>query len=74
MDFRSLFRALAASNYAGPIVFESFSSAVVSDTLSNALCVWRNLWADGDDLAQHAHAFISSEMQAARRAAQQSAL
>jgi D-psicose/D-tagatose/L-ribulose 3-epimerase len=29
--------------YAGPLTFESFSSAVVSPSLSNTLCVWRDL-------------------------------
>lgn len=64
-DFRSLFRALARSDYSGPITFESFSSAVVSKDLSNALCVWRDLWNDGPHLAQHARQFIASEMTAA---------
>jgi D-psicose/D-tagatose/L-ribulose 3-epimerase len=51
VDFDSLFKALAKSKYSGPITFESFSSAVVSKDLSNALCVWRNMWEDGDHLA-----------------------
>lgn len=38
MDFAGLFRGLAAIDYAGPLTFESFSSAVVSPDLSN------NLW------------------------------
>ena len=45
MDFQGLFRGLAAIGYAGPLTFESFSSAVVSPSLSNTLCVWRNLCA-----------------------------
>jgi hypothetical protein len=32
-----LFEALAAAGYSGPITFESFSSAVVSEQLSNTL-------------------------------------
>lgn len=43
VDFPALFRALAAAGYQGPLTFESFSSAVVSPSLSNTLCVWRNL-------------------------------
>ena len=45
VDFPALFRALAAAGYQGPLTFESFSSAVVSPSLSNTLCVWRNLCA-----------------------------
>lgn len=67
VDFEGLFRALVASGYAGPITFESFSSAVVSKDLSNALCVWRNLWEDGDDLAAHARQFIDGHLRAAEQ-------
>jgi sugar phosphate isomerase/epimerase len=62
--FGSAFRALYRINYAGPIVFESFSSAVVSATLSNTLGIWRNLWSDGDDLAAHANRFIRDQLAA----------
>lgn len=43
IDWGSFWQALAKHNYKGPITFESFSSAVVSASLSNTLCVWRNL-------------------------------
>ena len=43
VDFEQLFRALARAKYQGPITFESFSSRVVSPTLSNHLAVWRDL-------------------------------
>ena len=46
VDFQTAFRALDRIGYDGPIVFESFSSAVVSPTLSNTLGIWRNLWND----------------------------
>ena len=45
VDFGGLFRGLAKMGYAGPLTFESFSSAVVSPSLSNTLCVWRDLCA-----------------------------
>jgi D-psicose/D-tagatose/L-ribulose 3-epimerase len=64
VDFGSAFRALDRINYDGPIVFESFSSAVVSPTLSNTLGIWRNLWSDGDDLAAHANRFIRGQLAA----------
>jgi D-psicose/D-tagatose/L-ribulose 3-epimerase len=62
VDFAPFFRALRAQNYAGPIAFESFSSAIVSPTLSNTLGVWRNLWTDGRDLAVRAHEFIHAHL------------
>ena len=45
VDLQGFFNALARSHYSGPITFESFSSRVVSPTLSNTLCVWRDLCA-----------------------------
>jgi D-psicose/D-tagatose/L-ribulose 3-epimerase len=62
VDFGSFFRALGQISYAGPIVFESFSSAVVTPDLSNALCIWRDLWTDSEDLARHARQFIAAQM------------
>jgi D-psicose/D-tagatose/L-ribulose 3-epimerase len=58
VDFTTFFRVLLECGYAGPIAFESFSSAVVSPELSNTLGVWRNLWTDNRDLARHARAFM----------------
>jgi D-psicose/D-tagatose/L-ribulose 3-epimerase len=62
LDFAPFFRALATVGYQGPITFESFSSAVVAQGLSNDLAIWRNLWTDGADLAQRAHQFISEQL------------
>ena len=60
VDFDSFFAALKKINYQGPITFESFSSAVVDPALSNALCVWRNLWNDSDDLAKKSLDFMKA--------------
>ena len=68
VDFTAVFRSLARIGYTGPIAFESFSSAVVDPKLSNALGVWRNLWSDGRDLARHAKAFMTAQLEAARHA------
>lgn len=54
VNFDAAFGALNHIGYDGTVVFESFSSAVVSKELSNTLGVWRNLWDDSDDLARHA--------------------
>lgn len=69
VDFPTLFRSLARAKYNGPIVFESFSSAVVSEQFASALAVWRDLWDDSEDLARHAKAFIDQQLGAARRVA-----
>eukprot|EP00798_Chlamydomonas_sp_ICE-L_P017960 gene17960-24365_t len=58
IDFDQMFEALAEINYKGPITFESFSSRVVSPALSNTLCVWRDLWADSEDLASSAKSYM----------------
>jgi D-psicose/D-tagatose/L-ribulose 3-epimerase len=63
VDFGSFFRALERIGFDGPIVFESFSSAVVDGQLSNTLGIWRNLWRDSDDLGVHANSFIRSQLQ-----------
>lgn len=64
VDFATFFRALHDVAYDGPVVFESFSSAVVSAQLSNTLGIWRNLWEDSDDLAAHANRYIRDAMHA----------
>lgn len=66
VDFDSYFKALRRIDYSGIIVFESFSSAVVSDSLSGTLGIWRNLWDDSDELAGHANAFIRGHLTASR--------
>ncbi|WP_226925255.1 sugar phosphate isomerase/epimerase family protein [Georgenia thermotolerans] len=67
LDFASFFHALAGIGYSGPITFESFSSAVVSPTLSNDLAIWRNLWNNGPALARHARSFMADQLEAGRR-------
>ena len=66
VDFDSFFRALARVGYDGPVVFESFSSAVVTPDLSSKLGIWRNLWTDGEDLGRHANSFIRNHVAAVR--------
>lgn len=64
LDFTSFFHALADVAYDGPITFESFSSAVVSPTLTADLAIWRNLWNDGPALARHARVFLQNHLHA----------
>ena len=64
IDFVPFFGALRRIGYTGPITFESFSSAVVSEELSNTLAVWRNLWNDSTDLATQARDFVRTHLAA----------
>lgn len=68
IDFAQFFHALAMIDYQGVITFESFSSTVVNEDLSNALAIWRNLWDDGMDLAVHAREFMANGIKAAAMA------
>ncbi|MBN8425161.1 sugar phosphate isomerase/epimerase [Microbacterium esteraromaticum] len=62
VDFDAFFKALGRIGYDGPIVFESFSSAVVAEDLSRMLGIWRNLWTDSDELGAHANRFIRDKL------------
>jgi D-psicose/D-tagatose/L-ribulose 3-epimerase len=64
VDFDSFFRALAHQKFDGPVVFESFSSTVVSPEFTGTLAIWRNLWEDGADLGRHANDFIRGKLRA----------
>jgi D-psicose/D-tagatose/L-ribulose 3-epimerase len=68
IEFSQFFHALAMIDYQGVVTFESFSSTVVNEQLSNALAIWRNLWDDGMDLATHARAFMEGGINAAAKA------
>ncbi len=67
IDFDSVFRALKYAGYKGPIVFESFSSRIVSAPLNSMLGIWRDLWDDGEDLCRHAIAFTRAHLHSAER-------
>ncbi len=62
IDFPTFFAALRESGYTGPVTFESFSSAVVHPELSNILSVWRNLWDDSENLAEHAYGYMAEHL------------
>jgi D-psicose/D-tagatose/L-ribulose 3-epimerase len=65
VDFREAFAALDRIGYDGTITFESFSSAVVSPALTRALCIWRETWDDGMELATSARRFVVEHLAAA---------
>jgi D-psicose/D-tagatose/L-ribulose 3-epimerase len=66
--FGELFGALAGIGYTGPLTFESFSTAVISQRFATALAVWRDPWQDGRDLAAHARRFIVDQLSVAAKA------
>ena len=68
IDLARVFKAIVRSGYAGPITFESFSSAVVGQPLEGILGIWRNLWEDGYDLARHAKQYTEAQLKAAHEA------
>ncbi|MEJ5081489.1 sugar phosphate isomerase/epimerase family protein [Ochrobactrum sp. MYb379] len=65
IDFTGFFHALADIKYHGPITFESFSSAVIAEGLSNDLAIWRDTWSDGFELAKHARSFVDTHLSVA---------
>jgi D-psicose/D-tagatose/L-ribulose 3-epimerase len=65
VDFAEAFAALDRIGYNGTITFESFSSAVVSPALTRALCIWRETWDDGMELATSARQFVTEQLAAA---------
>ena len=62
IDFTGFFHTLADIGYKGPITFESFSSAVIAEGLSNDLAIWRDTWSDGMELAKHARSFMHNHL------------
>lgn len=62
VDWTTCFDTLREVAYDGPIVFESFSSQVVSARFAAALGVWRDLFTDSRDLASHAHQFLQHQL------------
>jgi D-psicose/D-tagatose/L-ribulose 3-epimerase len=67
INFDLMFDALLDIGYDRDIVFESFSTAVVDESLSLACAIWRDTWTDNDPLAAHAKTFIEMKMDEARR-------
>ena len=65
VSFAELFAALDEIGYEGPLTFESFSTAVISDRFASALAVWRDPWQDSVDLAAYARRFMSDQLTAA---------
>jgi len=71
IDLAGVFRTLVTSGYSGPITFESFSSRVVGQPLEGILGIWRNLWEDSRDLAEHALMYTRAQLKAAQEAHKQ---
>jgi D-psicose/D-tagatose/L-ribulose 3-epimerase len=67
IDFDRIFDALLDIGYARDLTFESFSNAVVDESLSLACAIWRDTWTESMPLAQHAKAFIDLKLDEASR-------
>lgn len=67
VNFDQIFDALLDIGYQRDIVFESFSTTVVDESLSLACAIWRDTWDDNDPLAAHAKVFIDQKMAEAKR-------
>jgi len=67
INFDLIFDALLDITYARDITFESFSTAVVDESLSLACAIWRDTWTEQLPLAQHAKAFIDRKRDEAQR-------
>ncbi|GAA4676583.1 sugar phosphate isomerase/epimerase [Frondihabitans cladoniiphilus] len=65
IDWSSFFASLATSGFSGPITFESFSDAVLDDTISHPLGLWRTPWRDARATARQAREFIAAQLDAA---------
>lgn len=61
IDFPPIFDALVDINFDRDIVFESFSSAIVDESLSRVCGIWRDTWDDNNPLAAHAKLFIEQK-------------
>jgi D-psicose/D-tagatose/L-ribulose 3-epimerase len=64
VDFAGSFSALRDINYTGWITFESFSSEVLDEGLSNDIAIWRNTWTDNMALSDHAYRYMVSQIEA----------
>lgn len=58
IDWDPIFDALVGIDYANDVVFESFSTTIVDESLSLACAIWRDTWTDNNPLAAHAKQFI----------------
>jgi D-psicose/D-tagatose/L-ribulose 3-epimerase len=67
IDFDRIFDALLDIDYGRDITFESFSSAVVDESLSKACAIWRDTWTESMPLARHARSFIELKREEAAR-------
>ncbi|MBD8553634.1 sugar phosphate isomerase/epimerase [Rhizobium sp. CFBP 8762] len=70
INFAAIFDALVAIGYDDYVTFESFSTAIVDEDLSLKTAIWRNLWTDNVELADHARRFISLGLETAKRKAE----
>lgn len=64
IDFAGAFSALRDIDYRGWVTFESFSSEVLDEGLSNDIAIWRNMWSNNVALSEHAYRYMVSHIEA----------
>ena len=67
INFDAIFDALLDIDYQRDVVFESFSTTIVDESLSLACAIWRDTWRENDPLAAHAKQFIELKYAEAQR-------
>lgn len=67
VNFDPIFDALLDINYQRDVTFESFSGAVVDESLSLACAIWRDTWTASMPLARHSKAFMDLKIEGAAR-------
>jgi D-psicose/D-tagatose/L-ribulose 3-epimerase len=67
INFDRIFDALVEIGYDRDVVFESFSSTIVDESLSVACGIWRDTWTENVPLAKHAKRFIELRYEEAER-------
>ena len=63
-DFSSYFKTLGRIGYGGAMTLESFSPEIVDEDTAGVLALWRRPWADADEMARHALAFLRAQVSA----------
>ena len=63
--FRAALLGIGGDWVRGTHHVRNFSSRVASPDLSNTLCVWRDLWDDGETLARDARAYVLERLESA---------
>ena len=65
VDVAAVARAIARAGWRGPVGLEFFSAGVSAAEIGNTLSIWRDLFADGDDVASGGKKLVEDALAAA---------